>query len=127
MAGNKKQSSDFDPEDLVKNEKHEKDISALSTRIENLEKKFGTNESLANTIVEASKSQKQIDEMLAENIVLLIQKNEVVRTEIKNQLDTIDRSTVNKIIKGWGGKAIVAIWSLIVLVIGAVVNSHFSK
>lgn len=123
MGIKKQPASDFDADSLVKSDKHEKDVAELKGRIENLENRVGNNECMATTILEASKSQKQVDEMLVGSLISLLQKNEDVKTALYTQIDSYDRKAVNKFIKSWGGKLIALIGAILLLIIGAIIST----
>lgn len=94
---------DFDPLSLVAPiDEHTRDISNLTARVKTLEDKFGTHTQIANTLLETSNEAVKMSEMLENNFLKLIGKNEHIRTAIKELIRSEDRSFVATQVKRWG-------------------------
>lgn len=112
--------SDFDPNQLVKlNE----DLTGLVGRIENLEEKFGTHEQIADTLCETANKATRMKAMLSESFVDLIQHNPDIKKELKKAIDEIDRNSLIVL----GGKIGFGVWSILLIIITAIVTKYFVK
>lgn len=95
---------DDDVKNLVKADEHAKDIAHLSCRLEQLEKKFGTDTQLAETLLLASAKASDINKMLEIQFLDLMKKNEPVRLEIKSLIQSEHDNKVKSHFRILGGK-----------------------
>lgn len=117
-------NDDFKSSDLLRSiEGHDKEIISLSTRIKELENKFGNHELTATTINEASKTQVKMQEMLAENFMKLLETNEKVKESIIALVNKLDRNCFYVSMKRFGR----ASWAIFLLFIGAAAKTILDK
>jgi predicted transcriptional regulator len=108
----------LNPDDYLKADQHEKDMSGLTKRIEALEEKFGSNEKIAETLYETSQKAKKMEELLATSFTELIKKNSNVQDAMKMFIDKIDRKYFFVVIKrlGWLG------WGALTFILGIIIT-----
>jgi hypothetical protein len=123
-----KNKNDFVVEELIKDlssdlSNHSKDMISLSEKIKNFELKFGNNEKIAETLFETSKKAVKMQEMLADNFIILLKNNIHARKEILNIINEFDRDFTKIILKRFG----FAVWSILMVIIGAFFTSIINK
>lgn len=112
---------DFDPKAIT--QEHQKDIGDLKKRIEELEKKFGTHEQIADTLCITAEKQTKMKDMMGAVLIDLLQRNDSVKNEIKDIVDKTDRNAVMVFVKKVGFLG----WSILLAVLGVILGYFLKK
>lgn len=121
MSKNKLQ--DFDLDSIVKVDKYEKDLSGLEDRIAAIEKKFGNNESIAETLCDTAEKATKMKAMLAQTFVTAIKTDKDTKESLTQLVYEIDRSQLWAWIKRVG----IAGWTIMVFFLGLIAKALIDK
>ena len=114
MAKGDKPTNDFNPDELVKSDKHKQDISNIEKRLNILEGRVGDNQKVANTFGEAARKQVDMEKVFGEVFARLLEKDETIRSAVKKLVKSVDRDVV----KAFWGRFGFLVWSCIIFVGG---------
>jgi transketolase len=78
------------------------EVSTLSKKVEDLEKQFGSNEKIADTLCRVSERDTKIQEMFAATFVKMLKTNDASREAIEELIRKTDRSDVASFWKRFG-------------------------
>lgn len=126
MAVKPNKVQDLDLDAIVTTERYNKDIEALGKRMELLESRFGSNESIANTLCETSKTAVRMQEMLDGSFLRMLCNNEQVKDSIVKLVNPSDRNWFYSFLKMLG----IASWILVFFILGVLVKvavDHYLK
>lgn len=114
---------DFEISELVKSDRHEKDMSALDRRVLLLESRVGTSEKIAETLFEASQKAVKMRTMIGNLLIDMLQRDKKVRDELQLFIKKSDREAVTVFWKRFG----FSIWSSIVFILGVIATVIIQK
>lgn len=121
--GDAPKKNDFDVDDIVHADKHQQDIDGLSTRITQLENKFGTNEKIADTLCETAEKASKMQEMLGKSFLKLLQHDTDIGSEFEKIISKSDRNAFYRALKRFGSVS----GAIILLLVGAVLYALAAK
>jgi hypothetical protein len=118
--------TDFTPADIATTvNKHDEDFILVKERLNELERKFGNNEKIADTLCETAEKATKMHEMLAKTFLKLLQHDVPVKQEVSNLVNKTDRNYFYASVKRVGFLVATIVWSIIMIVIGAFVTHFF--
>ncbi len=111
-------ANDFHPDDLVK--EHTRNIQELSESIRRLSERLGDDDKFVGTFEAVSRKDKRIDLTIKESLRSLIATDVDVSAALEKKIEALDRAWM----KFLGKRVGFAVWSVVILLIGALVG-HF--
>lgn len=118
--------SDFDPGSIVRKvDDHDKGMELLSTRIKNIEDKFGSNEQIAETLCDTAKKAVKMQTMLADTFIELLKTNESVKISVTELTNKADRNATSLVLKRFGSSIIAIVYILLGSIMTGLIKHFF--
>ena len=115
--------NDFDAGALL--QEHHKGISTLEDKVAALEQKLKNPELFAKTLEDAAADSKRLDKLFSKLFCAMMKSDEEVKTALVEKINALDRNQVNAVMKKFGGKIGFAIWSILLIVLTALLTGWF--
>ena len=120
--------SDFDAENMTKSmQEHGQTLDELTERIGQLEKKLTDSKEFADIFKRHVEESKTFDAALTCLITDGLKNNTELKDQFTKLIDTIDKNAIRKVLKGWLGKILFAVWTIAMIILTAWIRSWWGK